>query len=78
MVRLTHLRIPEHLYDNNLHDGCIAVNMDIKNAGRSPHFAGFRLTFTASTYSGTRMRWMSIGTEVLSRNRRIFESKIDR
>ena len=44
-----------------------------KNAGRSPHFAGFHLTFTTSTSLGTRTRWMSIGAEVLSRNRHIFE-----
>ena len=44
--------------------------------GCSPHFAGFHLTFTTSTSWGTRTRWMSIGAEVLSRNRRIFESKI--
>ena len=59
-----------------IYDLHIAVNMNRTNSGRSPHFAGFRLPFTTSTYLGTRTRWMSIGAEVLSRNIRIFESKI--
>ena len=43
-----------------------------KNAGPSPHFARY-LIVTTSTSRGTRTRWTSIGAEVLSRNRRIFE-----
>ena len=51
--------------------------MDRKqNVGRSPHFAGFHLAFTTYKSCRTGTSWMSIGTEVLSRNRRLFESKI--
>ena len=49
-----------------------------KNAGRSPHYGGFHVTFTTLTSWWTGTRWMSIGAEMLIRNRHILESKTAR
>ena len=50
--------------------------MDWKKCGRSPHFAGFHLTFTTSHLEEPERGGCLFGAEVISRNRRVFESKI--
>ena len=62
---------------SHFHD-IIPVNMDRKNPGRSPHFAGFHLTFATSTSSADHIWSLPTIEEVLSRNIRISESKIAR